>query len=228
MKHIGLSCSLWLLFLVSAAAQQQPVRPATPPPGATVPASGGDLNSILNQLEQAAQTTSLDLAHLRIEKWKGERSVKEDAKSKADSLENNLTAALPSMISAARSAPDTLAPALKLYRNMNVVYDVLVTVTESAGAFGNKDEFRALASDTDAIDTARRALADFLEARAAAQDAELARARTQARPAADTGVKKIVIDDTEPAPKKPTRKKKPASPPPKPATPPPTPAPNPQ
>jgi len=62
--------------------------------------------------------------------------------------------------------------------------------------------FVRLAGDTDAIDTVRRALADSSSA-AAAQDAELARARTQARPAADTGVKKIVIDDMSPRRKSP-------------------------
>ena len=211
MERMLASCCLLLLAVTSAAQQQSSTQ-------------GGpaDLTSALAQLEQSAQTTSLDLAHLRIEKWKGEKSFKQDAQEKASSLEKNLTAALPEMISGVRNAPGTLAPALKLYRNMNVVYDVLASLTESAGAFGPKEEFRALATDTESIDSARRSLADALEAMAAAQDAELARARAQSRPATSE-VKKIVVDDNQPAPK-PARKKKPAKAP----TPPPESAPKPQ
>jgi hypothetical protein len=209
-RFVSIPCFL-LLTLMQVAAQQQPTASNVSPQGTPVPTGTADFNSVLSQLEQSAQTTSLDLAHLRIEKWKGERSTKEEAQSKADSLEKNLSAALPAMISAVRNAPGTLAPALKLYRNMNVVYDVLVSVTESAGAFGSKAEFKALAADTDAVDEVRRALADVLESMAATQDAELARARTQSRPTSST-VKKIVVDENEPV-HKPVRKKKSAAPP---------------
>jgi hypothetical protein len=203
-RFVSIPCFL-LLTLMQVAAQQQPTASNVSPQGTPVPTGTADFNSVLSQLEQSAQTTSLDLAHLRIEKWKGERSTKEEAQSKADSLEKNLSAALPAMISAVRNAPGTLAPALKLYRNMNVVYDVLVSVTES------KAEFKALAADTDAVDEVRRALADVLESMAATQDAELARARTQSRPTSST-VKKIVVDENEPV-HKPVRKKKSAAPP---------------
>jgi predicted RNase H-like HicB family nuclease len=216
-RSILASCVL-LIALACVSAQQQPVPQADLPQNNPAPVGTADLSSTLPQLEQAANATALDLAHLRVEKWKGDRPVKEDAASKAESLEKNLTAALPSMISGVRAAPGSLGPGLKLYRNLNAVYDVLTSVAESAGAFGSKDEFRALAADLDSIDSARRALADALENLAAARDAELARLRTQSRPAASE-VKKIVIDDNQPAPK-PTRKKKapatPAAPAPKP------------
>jgi hypothetical protein len=202
-----LASSVLLLLALACAAQQS--APANPSQN-SAPA---DLSFVLPQLEQAAHTTSLDLAHLRIEKWKGDRAMKGDATSKASSLERNLTAALPGLISGVRTAPTSIAPALKLYRNLNAVYDVLATVTESAGAFGPKEEFRALAADLDAIDESRRALADALERTAAAQDAELARLRTQNRQSpATSDVKKIVVDDNQPAPK--PRKKKIPKPPP--------------
>jgi hypothetical protein len=209
------SCAFLLLALACVA---QPGVPGQSPQNPASPTGPADVNSVLAQLEQAAHTTSLDLAHLRVEKWKADRPSKDDAASKADSLEKNLTAAFPGMVAGVRAAPGSMAPALKLYRNLNVVYDVLATVAEMAGAFGSKEEFRALAADLEAIDSSRRALADALEQTAAAQDAELIRLRTQARPAPPQEVKKIVIDDNQPAPK--PRKKKPVKPP--------TPAPNPQ
>jgi hypothetical protein len=200
------SCALLLWGWACATAQQ---IPAQPPQSSTI--APADINPMLAQLEQAAHTTSLDLAHLRIEKWKTDRPLKDDATSKAQSLERNLASALPEMITAVRAAPGSITPALKLYRNLNVVYDVLATVAESAGAFGSKEEFRALAADLEAIDSTRRTLADALEQKAAAHDAELIKLRNQSKPAASSDVRKIVIDDNDPAPK--PRKKKVPKPP---------------
>src|SRR5215475_6831662 len=148
MKLIPVSCALLLLAAASIAQQSTSSDLSQNPPATT----SGDFSTVLGPIEQAANTTSLDLAHLRIEKWKGDKSFKADTGSKAASLERNLTAALPEMVAGVRAAPTSMAPALKLYRNLNVVYDVLATVVESAGAFGPKDEFRALAADLDAID----------------------------------------------------------------------------
>lgn len=212
----------WVLLACTFAAAQQQGQPSP----ANSPTPGAGLTSILATLEQAAQTTSLDLAHLRIEKWKGDRAVKDDAAAKTESLERNLTGALPGMIAAVRQNPSQLGPALKLYRNLNAVYDVLAFVAEAAGAFAPKDEFRALAADLQEIDSARRALADTLENMATAQDMELARLRSQSRPASSSEVKKIIVDDSQPAPKpasKPRRKKAAPATPATPAT-----APNPQ
>jgi hypothetical protein len=211
-----ITCCL-LLACMSAAAQQP--TPTSASAVATAPsASVSSLTALLAPLERAAQTTSLDLAHLRIEKWKGDRAVKDDAAAKTESLERNLTAALPGMVEAVRANPNNLAPALKLYRNLNAVYDVLAFVTEAAGAFAPKDEFRALTGDLHEIDTSRRALADALETMAAAQDQEVLRLRTQIQ-AAPTEVKKIVVDDAQPAPKPAPKRRKKAAP----ATPPPAP-----
>lgn len=225
MKAMFRSSCCILLACVLAAAQQPGQSSPTSASALTAaaPSVSGSLTALLPALERAAQTTSLDLAHLRIEKWKGDRAVKDDAAAKTESLERNLTAALPGMIEAVRANPNNLAPALKLYRNLNAVYDVLAFVAEAAGAFAPKDEFRALAADLQEIDTSRRALADVLENMATAQDQEIVRLRTQIQAAPPAEVKKIVVDDTEPAPKPAPRRRKKAAP----ATPPP-PSPTPQ
>lgn len=207
MKRMLRSSCCLVLACVFAAAQQPGQSSA-----AAAPSVSGSLIALLPSLERAAQTTSLDLAHLRIEKWKGDRAVKDDAAAKTESLERNLTAALPGMIEAVRANPNNLSPALKLYRNLNAVYDVLAFVAEAAGAFAPKDEFRALAADLQEIDTARRALADALENLAAAQDQELVRLRSQTQAATPSEVKKIVVDDTEPAPKPAPKRRKKAAP----------------
>lgn len=174
--------------------------------------SSASLGQSLTQIEQVAHQTSLDVAKLRIEKWKMDSSSRRQAQSNADSLLSNLTAALPEMIASSRAAPASVAPGLKIYRDLNVLYDVLSSLAESAGAFGSKDDYRALAGDTESLDSARHSLADYLESQAAAQDAEIARLQAlYGNSTAKASVPKKIVDDTEPV-KKPLRKKKKAVP----------------
>ena len=51
--------------------------------------------------------------------------------------------------------------------------------TESAGAFGSKEDYNALARDTADLDNIRRNLADQLEQMASLQDAQVARLTAQ-------------------------------------------------
>ena len=157
---------------------------------------------------------------MRIDKWKADSSTKRQAESNALSIQRNLNDALPSIIQQVRTNPQSLAGNFKLYRNVTALYDVLVILTESAGAFGGKGEYEAMAPHVSAVEDIRRSYADTLEAMAVQQDAQLAAARTAAAAAAQNAAaappKKIVVDDT-PAPtptnKKTTKKKKPATPP---------------
>jgi hypothetical protein len=165
------------------------------------------------QLDQTARQTVVDLRRVRVDKWKADSNSKEQGRTNVESLQKNLSAALPSLMQQVQSNPESLAPALKLYRNLNVVYDVLASVTESTGAFGSKDDYQALASDTSNVDQVRRNIADQLEQMAAAKDsayAQLAaqlRAQQQQAAAEATPPKKVIVDDNEP-PKKPAKKKK--------------------
>ena len=214
----------WVLpFLIATAAAQ--VAPA-PPPASTTPVpytSVSELNLVLQQLEQVAQQTQIDLAKLRIEKWKTDSNTKRGTQSDVDSIQRNLRMALPEIIGQVRSSPENMAATFKLYRNLDALYDVFGPVAESAGAFGLKDEFQSMQNDLDALERSRRALAERMETLANAKEGELTRLRTQvhdlqAAVAPPAPVKKVVVDDTEP-PKKPPVKKKPVPKPPKPTKP---------
>ena len=102
---------------------------------------------MLGQLQQVAQQTAADLGKLRIDKWKTDSANKQQTQSNAQSLQRNLTAALPEIIQKVQAAPQDLAPSFKLYRNLNVVYDVLTSTAENAGAFGPKEQYEPLAND---------------------------------------------------------------------------------
>jgi len=189
---------------------------------APVPYSSvSELNAILGPLEQLSQATQADLTKLRIDKWKMDSGYKKQVLGNTDSVKRNLGAALPEIITQLRNSPEDLTATFKLYRNLDALNDVLGSITESAGAFGSKDEFQALSNDLNAIERNRRSLGERLEALTASKESELNQLRNQVKTlqaaAPPPTPKKIVVDDNEP--KKPTAKKKVPRPP-KPTTPP--------
>jgi acylphosphatase len=219
---------LAVLTLAVAAAAQTSYPP--PPPGrqaapaqrtAAAPAPANpvnpttaqvDPNQVLAQLGQASNALNSTLEQLRIEKWKTGSQEKSQLQSNADSIRRNVTAALPGMVQDVRNAPDNLAPSFKLYRNVGALYDVLASLTEAAGAFGPKDDFRDLSQELQQIDGARHNLADRVEQLASAKDAEVSRLAAQLKQAqAALPPKKIVVDNSEEEKPKPKKKKKPAS-----------------
>jgi hypothetical protein len=181
-------CVLAVLLGTFAVAQTAPTNP--PINHATVLAS----------MEQAGYSTVGQLQALRIDKWKTESGQKQQAQQNADSLIRNMTAALPTMIATARTNPQSFAANFKLYRNISALYDVMLPLAESAGAFGRKGEFQALGEQLQRWDEIRRQFGDYLEQLAASKD--VAAANAAAGSAAKAKAKKIIVDDTAPAPKK--------------------------
>lgn len=178
-------------------------------------AQANDPSATLNSLESTARNSTSDISRMRIEKWKADGNTKKGAQTDSESLQRNMSSALPELIGKVRSAPNDLNANFKLYRNLDVLYDVFSRFAETAGAFGNRDDFEALARDLDGLDSARRSLADRLDLLTTSTQAELTQLRNQARAAQATATtappRKIVIDDSEPEKKSATKKKKPAS-----------------
>jgi len=209
-----------LLTGVAFGQVSAPTELRTPPAGAGTarpqPATDAvNLATPMAELQPAVDSLRVNLTRLRIDKWKIDGESKRQAMANSQSIQRNLTDALPGMIAQVQANPASLPAAFKLYRNLNALYDVASSLTESAGAFGPKEEFQALASDISGLDRARRTLADQIENGAIAQDGQLARLRQQARAQQQVATsspppKKIVIDDTQPAKKPATKKKKPA------------------
>jgi hypothetical protein len=203
---------LAFLFSVSSLLFGQSVAaPANPP---DLPATGSMISN-LDRLQSAASQTNIELGHLRIEKWKADAGSKQQAQANADSIQRNLTTALPGLIDNVRSAPQSVDADFKLYRNLNVLYDVLASLTESTGAFGLRSDYDALAQQLSVMDSVRRNLGDELEKLTASTQSELNQLRAQVhtmqqqQSAAATPPKKVIVDDSE-APKKTAHKKKPA------------------
>ena len=200
-----------LLVMAVIVPLSQAQTPLSSAPTNSVPAAQTfpDPGILLSRIQQETLGLSADLGKLRIDKWKTDSSTKSQATDNVESIQRNITNALPGLISAVRSAPQSLGANFKLYRNINALYDVLANLAESAGAFGKREEYEVIAPHVAAIDDDRRAYGDLLAQMTASADSRIAAYQQAAAQAAAQPPKKIIIDDTElaPAPKKKTRKK---------------------
>lgn len=206
-KAIGkcFQAGMVLLFGVNLVQAQQTASPA-----------------VLDQLQLTAQEAITHISALRIEKWKADSATKRSAQNDADSLQRNMASALPELVAKVRSAPQDLNANFRLYRNVEVLYDVFSRFTEMSGAFGPKDDYETLARDLSALESARHALGDTLDGLTAALQGELNLLRSQIRAAQQAAAappKRVVVDDTQPQ-----RRKKPAAKSGTSSTPPPAPA----
>jgi dsDNA-specific endonuclease/ATPase MutS2 len=205
---VQLGLALGVLLAASGRAQVSSAN--EPAVEAPVPyASINQLNSMLTRLEQTSQAAQLDLAKLRVDRWKADSGNKRQTQANVESVSRNLHDALPGIIGELRSSPESLISTFKLYRNLDALYDVLGSVVESAGAFGSKDEFQSLSNDLTELENARRTFADRMETLAGSKEVELTRLRNQLRSAQAAVVssppKKVVVDDNTP-PAKPRKK----------------------
>lgn len=207
---LGLYVGLLLSFSFAAAQTAPPAAPVSY-------GSSEQLNQLLARLDQASQSAQLDLAKLRVEKWKADSGTKRQTQESVDSITRNLRDALPGITGDLRKSPESLASTFKLYRNLEALYDVFRSVTESTGAFGSKDDFQSLQNDLDGLEAVRRGFADRIEGLAVTKQSELDGLRAQAQKAqaavASEPPKKTVVDDTAP-PKKVVKKKSVPKPPP--------------
>ncbi len=176
---------LLLTLVFSAAANAQVAQPTAPAPSANTAATPemsadlGAYNQLLSQVQDLALRTAADLGTVRVDKWKADSQTKQQYSSNIASLQRNLTAALPEMLQKTKAAPQSVAPSFRLYRNLNVVYDVLASTAESAGAFGPKEQYEPLESDVSALDQLRKSIADRLDWLAGVKDTQLTQTAQQ-------------------------------------------------
>jgi hypothetical protein len=205
----------------SAAPQRVQVAPAAV-----------DLNGVLAQIQQASSSANLNIAKLRIEKWKTDSDQKKQMQQVADSLQKNISNAVPGLIADVQNSHGSVLASFKLYHNLNVVYEFLTALAEAAGAFGKREEYEPLAGDANALDNARQNLSTYIEQAANRLENATRAAANNSQPQQASqvpGRKVVVIDDEDIPTKKPKKsgakstKKKTSSPA---ASPSPTPAPH--
>ena len=201
-----------LLCCAGVCSAQAPI-PAPPVSYSSI----SELNQLLGALQQATQAMQDDLSHLRIEKWKTDSNTKKQSQSDVESIQRNLQSALPGMINDLKNSPESAPLTFKVYRNLDALYDVMNSIVESTGAFGNKEEFQSLNKDLGALEESRRSFAGRMDKVANAKETEIGQLRAALQTArAEIPPKKTVVDDTKPAPEKKTVKPRKKTTPPKP------------
>jgi hypothetical protein len=213
---------IYILFACSVAwaqsysgAPQVAVKAAPVAATSTPSAASSDTQNLADLVQQtraAAAKSDADVAILRIDKWKLDAPGKQQAQAYSESIRRNLTYSMPELLQRIQASPASLNANFRLYRTLNALCDTLSSLVESAGS-GTREQYEPLAADLAQLDRIRRQLADRIDLLAGANDAELARLRSQLATTASgkkpTASKVVVNDDDQPKPKK---KPKPATP----------------
>ena len=211
---------------IPAAETQHYSAPGQPAATPVSYASVTELNGMLAQLDATSKSTQADLVKLRVERWKTDNTYKKQTLANVDSIQRNLQSALPEIMAQLQAAPEDLPATFKLYRNLDALYDVLGSVTESAGAFGSKDDFQSLSNDLNGFEGTRKQMAQRIENLSSSKEAEIVRLRADLKTAQAaipatpaTSAKKTVVDDNQPEKKPAPAVKKKTATKPKPTTP---------
>src|ERR1700704_1311162 len=152
----ALSAVIVLLVSAGPAAMAQGQPPASQPSQAAPAAM--DLNTVVAQIQQSANSASVSIGKLRIEKWKTDSEQKQQLQEIAGALQKNIANAMPGMVSDVQSSRGSLVASFKLYHNLNVVYENMSYLADAAGSLGKKDEFEPLATDIAALESGRKSL----------------------------------------------------------------------
>src|SRR5262249_37613750 len=185
-----------LLFSTVALAAQDPA------PG---PASGVD--PVLARIEQASKATSDDVLRLRIERWKTEPDQKAELQKLAASVHRNISNAVPDLIKEVQASKGSVSATFKLYHNLNILYEYLNVLAESAGNFGRPEEYTPLNRDATALDAARQDLSNYIEQAVVTLEVKAAPPVATPTPAPTPTPHKNLIDDQPPKTATPKKKK---------------------
>jgi hypothetical protein len=200
MKTAAAGMTVILFFSACAlSAQTQTGRAMQVQPAAV------DLNAVLLQVQKSTSSANADIGKLRIEKWKTDSEQKKQLLQIADSVQKNITNAVPGLINDVQTSKGSVLTSFKLYDNLNILYEFFSGLADAAGSLGKREEYEPLAADAAALDTARRNLSTYIEQTVGRLEAAN-RTQTQTKPSGATAVpgKKVVVidDEDEPTPKK--------------------------
>jgi hypothetical protein len=155
------------------------------------------------------------LATLNISRWKTSGDIRNLTQQNAASIQKDIDATLPGLITQADAASGSVPPAFAVYRNVDALYDVLLRVAQTADMGAPQSEASSLQSALSDLESARSRLAQSILATSQTQETELTRLRTAIKTAAappPAPPHATVVDD---GPAKTTvakkRKKKPAA-----------------
>lgn len=192
----------------AAAAQPTMQSEPAPPPAATPPVTASSL------LQPSLTQTQGTLSSLKIDKWK-KGSVRDEAGGNVNALLRDLQTNLPPLLTAADAEPGSVSRAVPLMKHLDAFYDVLLRVEEGSRVSAPPEQVDALQQTMLAVNKARIAYDDLLQAQAASQEKQVFAMQTQLQAQKETIASqqdKITAATATPPPCKPgttpARKKK--------------------
>jgi hypothetical protein len=202
--------ALALLTAVWPAAAQGTPPPATPAPApATAPAGFAFAN-----LRPALANVQNAISGLSISHWKAASATRAATQQDVASMQRDLSATLPDLMTKAEGASTALSPSFAVFRNIDALYDVLLRVTETAALAGPDSDASSLEEARAGLEDGRAKLGAWLLQSITAQDAQISHLQAPAPhvAAAPASPTKIVVNDG-PEATKPRKKKSTATPP---------------
>ncbi len=134
-----------------AAAQGNPPPAAAPGPApAAAPAPAG---FAFANLRPALANVQNAISGLSISHWKAPSATRAATQQDVASMQRDLSATLPELMTQAEGASAALSPSFAVFRNIDALYDVLLRVTETAALAGSE-------SDASSLEEARAGLED--------------------------------------------------------------------
>lgn len=130
-----------------------------------------DLNSTLIDLDHISLATQNDVRNLHVEKWKAgwktgflkSGAHKDEAEHVANSLQRNLSTALPAFIRDVQTSRGGVSATFRLYDDVSLLCEALDSLITTSEAAGKKSDAAALEEDYSALTRVRRSLATYVQ-----------------------------------------------------------------
>lgn len=158
-----------------------------------------DLNRCLAELERVAVNTDSDIARLKTElpkstwktAWLSSRSRRQETHT-ADALQHNLENVVPAGIRDVQASRGSVAPAIKLYNDVNSTYELLDSLIGSTQNHAKNVDAAPLIADRTSMGRIRQNLSAYIQNASASMEAG-SKSAANGQP-----VRKIVVDDNVP------------------------------
>jgi hypothetical protein len=165
------------MFCIPASGLMAQTPAAPQAPAAAKTDTAGKAPSAL--LQPGLDGVKVALDGLHVDKWKVPGAMKEETTNNLGSIRRDIDSGLPPLLTAADSAPDSIAKVMPAYRNVEALYDVVLRVSGVARLAAPSQESAALAQALGSLEDGRRALGERVQNASVTQEKQMSDLRAQ-------------------------------------------------
>jgi hypothetical protein len=182
------ACFALLLFSLVGGGSAQTI----PNQATTVSKPSEILHSALNHVDQTI--TGLNISH-----WKASSEIRAATQQNVDSIQRDLSATLPGLLTQADASPGQVSAVFPVYRNIDALYDVLLRVSQIANVSAPQSEAASIVSALNQLESARTRLGDSILTNSKNTETKLTDLQTAIQKAAAaqaaTPPKTVIVDN---------------------------------